>query len=139
MINSHELILKIKADMGNDFRLINLFLIDCLEIISDSIPIVGKEALCIAKKYWVEQSVSDEELERTRVLCWDYADSLGNSINLLDKEICAMRAVICVLYSKPMSEDLGDLLEFFLMTFEKIDRESSNPSYIIENLLSKKH
>ena len=72
------------------------------------------EALSIAEKYWIDKSLVAAELESTRVRCWRFLDERNAATNVQEKQYCALRAVMCVLYAEPPSDDIGELLEFFM-------------------------
>lgn len=137
MNNIYNLISKIESALGDNYGKYIQLLIACLKLIKTSIPTVGIEAFELAKKYWIDKTLSDEELEAARIKCWEYIDAQGSSTDLDDKKIYALRSVICVLYSEQPSEDNGELLEFFFGTFEKVNGETNQLNSLVEGFLSK--
>lgn len=103
-------------------------LLECLTLIKDDLPAIGLEALSIAEKYWVDKIIVSSELESVRVRCWRFLDERNAATNTQEKQYCALRAVICVLYAEPPSDDIGELIEFFmemmssLLSVESIDK-----------------
>jgi hypothetical protein len=96
-------------DYGTSARL----MIECLQLIPFYLPLVGQTGTEVARRYWTLHSASASDLERARVECWNYLDERSASTNTDEPEYCALRAVICVLYAKPPSDDIGELIEFF--------------------------
>lgn len=89
-------------------------LVECMALVKDDLPVIGLEALSIAEKYWIDKSLVAAELESTRVRCWRFLDERNAATNVQEKQYCALRAVMCVLYAEPPSDDIGELLEFFM-------------------------
>lgn len=124
---------KIITSIGDDYYTCNKFMLDCLPLVTNYLPQVGIETLDIAKKFWLQKSIEDTELESVRIKCWNYLDTRHASTNIQDKEFCALKALICILYASPPSEDLGDVVEFFLKMILKV---SNNIDYI-NNIVEK--
>jgi hypothetical protein len=89
-------------------------LVECMALVKDDLPVIGLEALSIAEKYWIDKSIVSAELESVRVRCWRFLDERNATTNVQEKQYCALRAVMCVLYAEPPSDDIGELLEFFM-------------------------
>lgn len=89
-------------------------LVECMALVKDDLPVIGLEALSIAEKYWIDKSIVSAELESVRVRCWRFLDERNAATNAQEKQYFAVRAVICVLYAEPPSDDIGELIEFFM-------------------------
>lgn len=89
-------------------------LVECMALVKDDLPVIGLEALYVAEKYWLDKSLLAGELEITRVRCWCFLDERNAATNTQEKQYCALRAVMCVLYAEPPSDDIGELIEFFI-------------------------
>lgn len=74
---------------------------------------VGLEALALAEQYWGKGDLFSHELDKARISCWDYLDSNYVPANPTEQRDCAIRALICVLYPDPPSEDISELTECF--------------------------
>ena len=109
-----ELVDRVEEISRGDYRFAVGILVRCLKEIEESLPKEGLEALDISKAYWLNGEGTDGELTRSRVACWKYLDNHGSSTDLSRKEFRAMRALICTLHPEPPSEDLSELVEFFL-------------------------
>lgn len=89
-------------------------LVECMALLKGDLPVIGLEALSIAEKYWLDKSLVVGELESTRVRCWLFLDERNAATNAQEKQYRVLRAVMCVLYAEPPSDDIGELLEFFM-------------------------
>lgn len=98
---------------SNDYATATRLMVECLQVIPFELPPVAISGVDVARRYWVDGSVPKQETERRRVECWDYLDELSASTNTDEPEFCAIRAVICVLYADPESDDLGEIVDFF--------------------------
>jgi hypothetical protein len=101
------------ATANDDYATSARLMIECLQLIPFHLPLVGQTGTEVARRYWIHHSVSALDLERARVECWNYLDERSASTNTDEPEYCALRAVICVLYGEPPSDDIGELIEFF--------------------------
>lgn len=89
-------------------------LLECIALFKNDLPVIGLEALSIAEKYWIDKNIVSAELESVRVRCWRFLDEKNAATNTQEKQYCALRAVICTLYAEPPSDDIGELIEFFM-------------------------
>jgi len=71
------------------------FMLGCLSLIRHRLPPLAEQALELAQRY-VAGTVSAADLIRMRVDCWRQIS--GHEMETGDPSVCAMRAVICVLY-----------------------------------------
>jgi hypothetical protein len=101
------------AVCNNRYTSLVRVMIECAQLAWSQLPPVGVAGIKVARDYWVEQSVPASKLEHARVDCWNYLDERSASTNTVVPEYCAVRAVICVLYAEPPSDDLGDIVCFF--------------------------
>ena len=124
-MNLDSLIDEVIIVTSDDYEKCVLFMIHCLPLIADACPEIGGQGIRSATQYWIDESIDQAELERMRVECWNYLDANSASTNLEKPEFCAIRAVICVLYSEPQSDDNGELLDWFfkMLTSIYIDTE----------------
>lgn len=98
-----------KYDYETSVRL----MLRCLAVIPIQLPQVAISAIDLATRYWNDRSIPKDELEEARVRCWNYLDEQSASTNTIDPEACALRAVICVLYEAPPSDEIAELIAFF--------------------------
>lgn len=126
-----ELADKIIIVSGGDFRKLMCLLIKCLEIIPFEIPQEGRVAIEVAKKFWNERKGSSKDLEKVRVKCWKYVDR--NSVFTKEregKELFALRAIICILYPEPQSDDVYEVVDFFIEMLHSIFVEHSVDNFL---------
>ncbi|KID58075.1 hypothetical protein JF50_04885 [Pseudoalteromonas luteoviolacea] len=90
-----------------------ILMLRCLKLISDECPKVASQSMKVANDFWVKAAVNSEMLDSARVECWNFLDANSASTNIEQREFCAVRAVICVLYPEPFSDDNGELLDWF--------------------------
>lgn len=108
----YDLIRSVEAKIGDDYVKCMQLMVACIKSIHKSISRVGLDALDVAERYWIKKGLDPNALEKAREACWQYLDDRGASTNLIEPEFCALRAVICVLYAEPSSDDPSELLEF---------------------------
>lgn len=118
----------VELEIGDNCQKCMKFMIAFIQIINESIPNIGIKALDVAKRYWLENKVDSTLLEKARVDCWQYLDDHKASTNFQEPKFCALRAVICILYSEP-PEDIGEVIQFY---FEMI-HTVINDNEILEN------
>jgi len=123
MITLDDIVDIIEANVGEGYDRCIRVLLGCVALVKSHLPDVGIEALSVAEKYWLEQSLSSDQLEAERIKCWNYLDERGASTNTQDKEYCALRAVICLLHAQQPSDDIGELIEFFLEMVDSITND----------------
>jgi hypothetical protein len=103
-------IIEVTADK---YELCVILMLRCLQLISDEFPVVASQSMNVAIDYWLKATINCEMLDSARIECWNYLDSNSASTNIENSEFCAVRAVICVLYPEPNSDDNGELLDWF--------------------------
>jgi len=91
-----------------------------------NLPAVAIDALEIARRFQRSQA-SPEQLARARVKCWEFLDAKSASTDFSQPETCAIRAVICFLYAEPPSDDVAELLSWFLTLVKKMDASEAVP------------
>jgi hypothetical protein len=83
------------------------FMCRCLPLTQEFLPETGRKALNLATAFWLRGQGQAESLLTARIDCWNYLDSKHRSTDILDREDAAMRAVMCVLYAEPESDDFS--------------------------------
>ncbi|BEV16224.1 hypothetical protein HBDW_30120 [Herbaspirillum sp. DW155] len=91
-----------------------------------TLPSVAADALEVATRFQRSQA-SAEQLERARIRCWESLDAKSASTDFSQPDICAIRAAICFLYAEPPSEDVAELLSWFLTLVAKMDASEGVP------------
>jgi hypothetical protein len=111
-------------------------MICCLDLVSENCPSVGQRGVDVAKQYWVEGASIHAEVEKARIACWDYVD--GDSALADEKEISksAVDAVICVLHPEAPSDDIGELVEWFLQRLRDAVPDKTEDTFSLEVLTS---
>ncbi|MDG9668718.1 hypothetical protein ONV78_13325 [Hahella sp. CR1] len=89
-------------------------MVSCLDIVEDYCPKIGIAGINSATRFWSEGIADADDLLQVRVESWKYLDDRSASTNTAVREFCALRAVICVLYASPPSEDNAEIVECFL-------------------------
>ncbi|MBR7784001.1 hypothetical protein [Undibacterium luofuense] len=84
------------------------------------LPVVARESLELAKRFQRSEA-STAQLEHARIQCWEFLDSKSASADFSESETCAIRAAICFLYAESPSEDISELLAWFLTLVEKMN------------------
>jgi hypothetical protein len=95
------------------------FMLECIDLIDFEPPEVAKEAVKKAKKYWSDE-LSVDELVNIRVSCWDYLDDNDLTLVFTGKDACIVKVVICVLYDEPASEDINEILSWFIQMMREL-------------------
>lgn len=83
------------------------FMCQGLLLVEQFLPEAGRDALDLATAFWLEGKGRAEDLLNARVSCWSYLDARGRSTEIRDQEDAAMRALICVLYAEPESDEFS--------------------------------
>ncbi len=136
-INHDSLTDRMAAVANYDYNTSVRLMLRCLAVIPVKLPPVAISSFEVASRYWIDRTVPKAELEKARIDCWNYLDERAVSTNTIDPEPSAVRAVICVLYDAPPSDDVAELLEFFnqvlIASFGKqADELSCKVSSIVE-------
>ncbi len=132
-MNLDEIVDNIILKTGDDYEKCVLFMVGCLALIPKPIPPVGIKSIDIATKFWLKNQVDDAQLEKARIACWHYLDSHCASTNIEESKFCAIRAIICVLYSNNPSSysDNDELLDCF---FDMLISTNKNTEQLITEL-----
>jgi hypothetical protein len=111
------------------------FMLDCVSLTQGRMPSLAVKALETARAYSVHESPLDSVREAIEG-CWRYLDQGSVHGSIDDRETCAIRALICLLreQSQPGSEDLVDLMSFFLNLLNRVEPHADE-----QILLIKKH
>lgn len=101
------------------------FMCRCLMMIRHLLPEVGQKALDFAKVFWLEGKGEAADLLAARVDCWNYLDGKHRSTEIEDQEDAVLRAVICVLYVEPETEDFSpETVRWFATLFDRLGNYS---------------
>ena len=110
------------------------FLCRCLMLVQQFLPGVGRNALDAAKAFWLDGTGRGEGLLAARVECWNFLDAKGSSTDIRDREDAAMRAVICVLYAVPESEDFSaETVRWFAAMFDRLGNYSIETKRLMDS------
>lgn len=128
-----EILERFQEEFGlkETYKRVNHFMISYLSNMKDSLPEVAHNGLQIAEKFHDGLS-THIDLENARVKCWEFLDKKSASLDVTDPENCAVRAAICFLYADPPSDDLPELLEWFLVLANKVEDHSSEIAPLLE-------
>ncbi|NRF13129.1 hypothetical protein [Vibrio coralliilyticus] len=108
-----------------------VFMVHCMDLISDKLPEVGEQALDVASKFWTQNMVDSIQLDNAKIQCWEYLKYYSATTNVKEVRFCAMRAVICLLYTDYKDEDADETLAFFFKMLELI---YGNEAKLVEDL-----
>lgn len=108
------------------------FMCRCLMLVHQLLPEVGRSALDVAKAFWLEGRGKAEALLGARVECWRYLDAKSSSTDIKDQEDAVMRAVICVLFTEPESEDFyPETVRWFANMFDRLGNYSNETTQLM--------
>lgn len=109
------------------------FMCRCLLLVQHILPEVGRNALNVAKVFWLEGGGQAEALLAARVECWKYLDEKNGSTNIQDLEDKAMRALICVLYAEPEDDEFSvETVRWFFDLFNQIGNYSDETIHYMD-------
>ena len=108
------------------------FMCRCLSLVQQALPATGRKAFSLATSFWLEGEGTAEGLLSARIECWSYLDAKGRSTEINDVEDAAMRALICVLYAEPESEDFSaDTVRWFANMFDQLGHFSQETTQLM--------
>ena len=99
---------------------LSLFMVESCELIQDKLPDVAKQGLEVAKRYWTGKG-TEQEVEAARVRSWEYIDAAPGGGSLENQNVCATRAVICLLFPNWAAEEGEDHLHWFVEVLNKVE------------------
>lgn len=109
------------------------FMCRCLMIVRKFLPELGQRALDLAGMFWLEGKGQAADLLAARVDCWNYLDAKHRSAEIRDQEDAALRAVICVLYAEPESEDFSvETVRWFAGLFDRLGNYSDETKQLMK-------
>lgn len=109
------------------------FMCRCLMLVQQFLPEVGRNALDVAKAFWLDGTGQAEALLAARIECWGYLDDRGSSTDVRDQGDAAMRAVICVLYTQPGSDDFSaETIRWFADMFDRLGNYSNETKQLMD-------
>ena len=100
--------IELRTDLNHEFDSITKFMIGICR--SLQLSPTGREALEVVTQY-LDGSVSDQELERIRITCWNSIK--GRESDLTDLDVASTRAIICATYSRGLPDDKFSRLDAF--------------------------
>jgi hypothetical protein len=108
------------------------FMCRCLMIVRQLLPEIGQRALDVAGAFWLEGKGQAADLLAARVDCWNYLDAKHRNSEIKDQEDAALRAVICVLYAEPESEDFSsETVRWFAALFDRLGNYSDETKQLM--------
>lgn len=114
-----------RMGVGEAHTILMRFMCQCLLLVQQFLPEAGRDALDLATAFWLEGKGRAEDLLAARVSCWSYLDARGRSTDIRDQEDAAMRAVICVLYAEPESDEFSaETVRWFAGMFDRLGDHS---------------
>ncbi|WP_223619782.1 hypothetical protein [Lysobacter sp. ESA13C] len=110
------------------------FMCRCLLLAHEFLPEIGRNALNLATAFWLSGEGQAEDLLTARIACWNYLDSKHRSTDIQDREDAAMRAVICVLYAEPESDDFSvETVHWFADMFDRLGDYSNETAQLMKD------
>jgi hypothetical protein len=116
--------------LSEDYPAAMAVLVDCLDLIPFELPEVGRTAREVAERVWIKRDLPEAALQAARVKCWEYLDDRSAGTNVEEPEFCAVRAVICTLYSSDPPDDLVDTIDFFNQVLESAVRPTCPEDFV---------
>lgn len=109
------------------------FMLDCASLAQSSMPSRAVQALETARAY-SSHELPIASVREAIVSCWKDADQSSTGGSAEDPDTCAVRALICLLHeqSQPGSEDLVDLLSFFLNLLNRVEPHTDEQIQLIK-------
>lgn len=131
-----ELFEELQAEIGSSetFRVARCFMMRYMELAQLKAPLVVIDALSIGNAYQLGKA-TPEQLEQARLCCWAYIDERTNSADLSKPDVCAVRAAICFLHPEPKSDDVFELVSWYLILMEKTGLCLPNPASVLNDCL----
>jgi hypothetical protein len=114
-------------------EILTRFMCRCLTLVEDMLPHIGRKAFQVAKSFWLDGLGHPNDLLSARVECWHYLDANNASINIRNQEDRIIRALLCVLYAEPESEDFSiETLHWFANLFDHLGNFSEETSKLMK-------
>lgn len=108
------------------------FMCRCLSLVQHVVPETGRKAFNLAASFWLEDEGAAQGLLAARIECWSYLDAKCRSTDINDVQDAAMRALICVLYAEPESEDFSaDTVRWFADMFDQLGQFSEEAAQLM--------
>lgn len=108
---------KNKFDIDRGYVVGLKFMIECLKEIQEECPAIAKKAILSAEKF-MAGTINAEVLTAERVACLAFLKKKKSS-KLDRRTLFQMQAVICALYPEPPSDDLLEILDWFVEKFSE--------------------
>jgi len=121
-----------RSDAREAHLILMRFMCRCLSLVQHVLPETGRKAFNFATSFWLEGDGAAVGLLAARIECWSYLDAKGRSTDINDVEDAAMRALICVLYAEPESEDFSaDTVRWFANMFDQLGQFSEEAAQLM--------
>ena len=114
LVNARD---KYNAEQG--YAISIRFMVDCLKIIQNDCSDIARESILVAERFCARDATADE-LTAARVACWTYLDKMKKKSPATKLDGLRMQAVISALYPEPSSDDLLEILTWFVDIFIKV-------------------
>ena len=112
-MNLNEMIHKIVSENNGSHETTMRLFIRLVELLPFELPVAFLQIKKVAHRFWLWNIGSKEDLERARVSCWEFLQENSLTYSLEDPFVCALRAVICLLYEEDPSGCQLEIIDFF--------------------------
>ncbi|WP_156957955.1 hypothetical protein [Paracidovorax oryzae] len=102
-----------KYSVESDYSKLICFMVDCLELIPANNSEADRFGMRTAKNF-CQGKATDDELKEARIACWKYIDQNGGIQDIANAKTRSTRAILCALYKDPPSEEISEILSWFV-------------------------
>jgi hypothetical protein len=122
MIDIFNFIEEVQEQIGipETFKRARAFMAAYLALFTYVLPDVVIAGLDVMRRF-SQGKATTEEVEAARVSCWKFLDAKSASTDFTERENCAVRAAICLLYPDAPAGDLSELVVWFLSLANKVE------------------
>lgn len=97
----------------SDYRKLICFMVDCLELIPTNNSEADRFGVEAAKNF-CQGKATDDEIKKARIACWKFIDQNGGTQDISNPKTCSTRAILCALHEEPPSEEISEILSWFV-------------------------
>lgn len=102
-----------KYSVELDYGKLICFMVDCLELIPTDNSEADRFGVQTAKNF-CQGKATDDEIKEARIACWKFIDQNGGTQDISNAKTRSTRAILCALYKEPPSEEISEILSWFV-------------------------
>ncbi|WCM94289.1 hypothetical protein M5C99_06055 [Acidovorax sp. NCPPB 2350] len=113
--------ISLQYSVKSHYHIAICFMVDCLGLIKTDASDADRLGMQVARDFCLGIA-NNKDIKEARIACWKHIDQNGGSQNISDPKTCTTRAILCALYEEPPSEEISEIIEWFLQMLLSVEK-----------------